>query len=361
MRSFRARPALSAAAALAAALAAGGLAAAPAAAAEPPPLHASPTPLLWPRSGLETVSATGPNDVWAGGYQGYQGIDWSVPGFGAGTIDVLPPKAVVTRWNGTYWQTHDMPGTGGDAAVENIDAGSPSNVWVAGRLHAFQDVMKHKPFVTRWDGTRWHSVPLPDGCAPRHPEADATGAWFACGTEILRWEGGAWTRYDAGAHDNCCIAVNAISAVPGGPAWAATTWGLVRWDGRAWSEIAELPQDVFWYRVLAVSADEVWATGTEPAPNGHRQWVLYRWDGESWSRAPAAPGGAELVRTGDGTMWAVQGTWGELSRLDGDTWTGVEVPVPDDGQITAAAAVPGAPTLWAVGKTKNVPVVLNNR
>ncbi|GGU92846.1 hypothetical protein GCM10010182_05250 [Actinomadura cremea] len=361
MRSFRVRPALSATAALATVLASAGLFAAPAAAAEPPPLHASPTPLLWPRSGLEAVSATGPNDIWAGGYQGYQGIDWSIPGFGAGTIDVLPPKAVVTRWNGTYWQTHDIPGTGGDAAVAEVDAGSPSNVWVTGALHAFQDVAKHVPFVARWDGTRMREVPLPGGCAPRHPEADATGAWFACGTTILRWENGRWTEYDAGAHDNCCIAVNDIAALPEGPAWAATTWGLVRWDGRAWSEIAELPQDVFWYDVLALSEDEVWATGSEPGGTGFRNRVLYRWDGETWSRGPATPSNEELMRTGDGTMWAVQGYWGELYRLDGDTWTEVEVPAPDDGHVTAATPVPGAPSLWAVGKTPDVPVVLNNR
>ncbi|RSN68089.1 hypothetical protein [Actinomadura sp. WAC 06369] len=360
MRSSRVRPARTLAAAVAAVLASAGLLAAPAAAAGPPPLHASPTPLLWPRSGLETVSATGPNDVWAAGYQGYQGIDWSIPMLGAGTIDVLPPKAVVTRWNGMFWQNYDIPGTGGDAVVTDIDAGSPTNVWAVGALHAFQDIMKHEPFVARWDGSRWHNVPLPGGCAPLDPEADATGAWLSCGKTVLRWQDGEWTRYDAGGHDGCCIGVTEISALPGGPAWAATTWGLVRWDGRAWSEIAELPQDVHWYRVTAVSDDEVWAAGTAPGGSGYRERVLYRWDGESWSEGPATPADGELIRTGDGTMWAVEGYWGGVHRFDGDAWTEVEVPVPDDGQITAATNVPGSPALWAVGKTRNVPVVLDN-
>ncbi|MFD0898918.1 hypothetical protein [Actinomadura sediminis] len=360
MRSSRVRPARTLTAALAAVLASAGPVAAPAAAAGPPPLHADPTPLLWPRSGLETVSATGPDDVWAGGYQGYQGIDWSIPGFGAGTIDILPPKAVVTRWNGTSWQTHDIPGTGGDAAVREIDAGSPTNVWVTGALHAFQDVAKHKPFVARWDGTRWHNVAPPDGCAPQNPEADAAGAWFTCGTTILRWEGGRWTRYDAGAHDNCCIAVNDISALPGGAAWAAATWGVVRWDGQRWSEVAGLPEDGFWNDVLAVSENEVWATGTARADNGHRRPVLYRWDGESWSEGPAPTYNVELVRTGDGTTWAVQASGGALYRLDGATWTRVDVPVTGGGEVTGATSVPGAASLWAVGKTESAPLVYTN-
>ncbi|MEV5831367.1 hypothetical protein AB0L25_37955 [Spirillospora sp. NPDC052242] len=348
---------------VAAVLAAGPLAApapAPAAAAGPPPLRASPAPLLWPQSGLEAVSATGPDDVWAAGYQGRQRYWWAWEGVGGRWIDVLPPKAVVTRWDGTSWQTHDLPGTGGDASAEEIDAGSPSNVWVTGTLHPLRDYPERVPFVARWDGTRWHDVPPPDGCAPRNPEADATGAWLTCGTTILRWENGAWTEYDAGAHDNCCIAVHDISAPPGGPAWAATTWGVVRWDGRAWSEAAGLPEDGFWSDVLAVSADEVWATGTARGADGRRAPVLYRWDGETWSEGPAPTYNVELIRTGDGTTWAVQPSGGAMYRLDGGAWTRVDVPTTGGGDVTGATAVPGAASLWAVGRTENVPLVFAN-
>ncbi|QFG22623.1 hypothetical protein [Actinomadura sp. WMMB 499] len=361
MRTSPVRPAVSAAAALAAVLLAAPVA--PAVAAEPPPLRAAPTPLLWPQSGLESVSATGPDDVWAAGYQGRQRYWVAVEGFGGWWVNVLPPKAVVTRWNGTSWQTHDIPGTGGDAAATDIDAGSPSNVWVTGARKPLRDLTEHEPFLSRWDGARWHDVAPPEGCWPRSPEADATGTWIACGTTVHRWEGGAWTEYDAGAHDNCCIAVNDISALPEGPAWAATTWGLVRWDGQAWSEVAELPEDVFWNEVLAVSADEVWATGTAPREDGSgwRDRVLYRWDGRTWSEGPATPSNEKLLRTGDGTIWAVQTTFGGgRYRLDGDAWTEVEVPVPGDGEITGATSVPGSPSLWMVGRTENVPLVYRN-
>ncbi|OLT11934.1 hypothetical protein BJF79_23230 [Actinomadura sp. CNU-125] len=316
--------------------------------------------MLWPQSGLEAVSATGPNDVWAAGYQGRQRYWWAIPGLGGNWINVLPPKAVVTRWNGTSWRTHDLPGTGGDASADEIDAGSPSNVWVTGTLHPLEDFPQRDPFVARWDGTAWHDVAPPEGCWPRSPQADGTGVWIACGTTIHRWENGAWTEYDAGAHDNCCIAVNDISAPPGGPAWAATTWGVVRWDGQGWSEVSGLPDDAFWNEVLAVSENEVWATGTVPRDSSGRERVLYRWDGETWTEGPATPSNEKLVRTGDGTTWAVQTSGGGQYRLDGDTWTEIDIPVPGGGEITGATAVPGAPTLWAVGKTEDVPLVYTN-
>jgi hypothetical protein len=338
-----------------AALLAGG----PATAAEPRPLRADATPWLWPRSGLEAVSATGPNDVWAVGYQGYQGIDWSVPGWGAGTIHVLPPKAMVVRWNGTSWQTHDLPGTGGDAVALEIDAASPDNVWVAGKLRP-HDSSNSATYVAHWDGTRWQQVPGPSGCPIWHPAADSTGAWFACGMDLYRFQNGQWTKQDAGAPNaSCCIGVVQISAVSDDSAWAASTWGLLHWDGDGWSKIPGY-DGVMWDRVMATSDTDVWASGRKWTGTTY-EGVFIRWDGHAWTDFPATPSNASMMRTGDGTMWALESYWGDLYRLEGATWTKVSLPVPSDGHVTGGTAVPGSPALWLVGKTPNVPVVISNR
>jgi hypothetical protein len=68
-----------------------------------------------------------------------------------------------------------------------------------------------------------------------------------------------------------------------------------------------------------------------------------------------------MIKTGDGTLWGLQEYLGELYRLDGSSWTQVAPPTPSDGQVTGGTAVPGSPALWLVGKTPNVPVVINNR
>lgn len=264
MKSFRVRPAASIAVAVATVLASGGLFAGPAAAAEPPSLHASPTPLLWPRSGLESVSATGPDDVWAAGYQGYQGFWWAWEGLGGTYVHVLQPKAVVTRWNGTSWQTHDLPGTGGDARAERIEAGAPGNVWVQGTLHPHHVFNGTAHYIARWDGARWRQVSLPStDCRPRLEDADASGAWFDCSGDVFRWEGGTWTRYDTDPEGQS-TGVSAISSLSAGSAWAATTENLLRWDGSRWSPAPGLPEGGYWYDVLAVSATEVWAAGLAP-------------------------------------------------------------------------------------------------
>ncbi|MFI0454398.1 hypothetical protein [Actinomadura sp. 6N118] len=331
----------------------------PALAAEPRELRSAATPWLWPRSGLEAVSATGPNDVWAAGYQGYQGIDWSVPGWGAGTIHVLPPKGAVVRWNGSSWKTYDLPGLGGDAVVQEIDAAAPDNVWVTGTLHP-HDSSKLAPYVARWDGVKWEQVQGPDnGCGPRKPAADSTGAWFACGTGLYRWENGQWTEQEAGAPDNCCISITEISVVSDTSVWASAIWGVLHWDGQRWSKVLS-PANTHWTGLLAVSDSEVWATGYKSTnePVGRR--VAQRWDGQTWRDVPATPSNENLIRTGDGTMWALQTFWGDLYRLDGDTWTKVALPVPADGNVTSGTAIPGSPALWLVGKSKNVPIVINN-
>ncbi|MGI8330325.1 hypothetical protein ACRYCC_10170 [Actinomadura scrupuli] len=330
----------------------------PATAAEPRPLQAAPTPWLWPRSGLEAVSATGPNDVWAAGYQGYQGIDWSVPGWGAGTIHVVPPKAMVVRWNGTSWNTYDLPGTSGDAVAQEIDAVSPDNVWVTGTLYP-HDSSKSAPYVAHWDGTRWQQVPGPGGCRPQRPAADSTGAWFSCAPGLFRWQNGQWTKQDAGAPDACCIGVDQISVVSDDSAWAASTWGLLHWDGHGWSTIPGF-DGVNWTRVTAFTDTDVWATGRKWTGSSTVQ-VSVRWDGRTWQEFPTTPSNERLIRTGDGTMWALQSFWGELYRLEGGAWTRVSLPVPSGGHVTGGTPVPGSPALWLVGKTPNVPVVINNR
>ncbi|MFS2295395.1 MAG: hypothetical protein FWJ90_22300 [Actinomadura sp.] len=338
---------------------AGLLAGPPAAAAEPAPLKPAPTPWLWPRSGLEAVSATGPNDVWAAGYQGYQGIDWSVPGWGAGTIHVLPPKPVVVRWNGRSWKTYDPPGAGGDAVMQEIEAESPSNVWVTGTLrpHGQQPA----PYLARWDGTGWQQVQgPPEGCAPRAPAADSGGVWFACGNDLYRWQDGQWARQETGRPGGCCVGVQEISVLSDDSAYAASTWGLLKWDGQTWSKVPGFG-DAQWTGVLAVSDDEVWATGLRSTGGALAERFMVRWDGRSWQEAPRTPSNEVLIKTGDGTLWAVQESWGELYRLDGSSWTKVTPPAPGDGRITGGTAVPGSPALWLVGKTPNVPVVINNR
>ncbi|MQY07297.1 ligand-binding sensor domain-containing protein [Actinomadura macrotermitis] len=323
----------------------------------------APAPFFWPRSGLEAVSASGPADVWASGYQGYQGIDWSIPGFGAGTVHVLPPKAAVSRWDGRSWKNYDLPDFGGDGVVSDIAAGSPSNVWAVGRLRP-NSSNDSAAYLAHFDGTAWKKVTMPETCLPTTPVADPAGdgLWVGCWQQTYRYQDGKWTQHDAGAPpDRCCIGVHEISVAPDRSAWAGTTWGLRRWTGSAWAKVEEVEKGVIVEQVLAIAADDVYIAGSKYTDASGQNPMFRHWDGRTWQDLKAEGGYGKLLHSSDGAVWKfIPNRWGGLYRLDGDSWTQVTVPVPSDGYLTDVASVPGSPVLWAVGKTKNVPVVARN-
>jgi hypothetical protein len=317
------------------------------------------TPWFWPRSGLQAVSASGPDDVWAVGYQGYQAVDWSIPGFGAGTIQVLPPKAAMARWNGRTWQGFDPPGFGAHGKLFEVDAASPEDAWITGGIwHSPEEA---EPYLGRWDGTRWHRVQPPEGCGLSMPAADTEGAWFVCGRDLARWEDGEWTLNDTGSPDRCCIQIHQFSVVSQKSIWVAATWGLLHWDGERWTAVPEF-EGVITTSVVASSDTDVRATGYKYIDGANRPIDL-RWDGERWHSFPDAPG-RTLLRDGGGALWSYSAlTYGDPYRLDGDTWTQVplaEVAPRPTTQLETMAAIPGSEALWIVGATKDVPVVLTN-
>lgn len=97
-------------------------------------------------SELASVSADGPGDAWAVGYQdssnGYTGAP------------------LVEHWNGSTWAAVTPPSAGsfdaGKATLGAVYAASPSDVWAGvravGNIHG--NVLMH------WDGTSWASVPV---------------------------------------------------------------------------------------------------------------------------------------------------------------------------------------------------------
>ena len=140
-------------------------------------------PDLGPRSGLESVSAVSPDDVWATG--------WSQDG------------AVALHWDGTSWTD-----TGADISVDTwlfgVSAISPDDVWAVGaQLRA-----PVRAVAIHWDGHVWTSVPP---LQPGHPErrllavsADSGQDVWAVGYRLggadwvrmyQRWDGSGWVRH----------------------------------------------------------------------------------------------------------------------------------------------------------------------
>lgn len=267
------------------------------------------------RNVLYAVSATGPEDVWA---VGYQYVDANQGGV-----------ALVEHWDGHAWSM--VPAhAGGSSVLYGVKAFAPDDVWAVGSRGSYP------PEVTlteHWDGNAWTVVPSPSpGVADRLHAVDGTSGldvWAVGSTYrsaptahglILHWDGAAWTRERGGAGpDGVYTFLLATTAITAGDAWAMGETGpsldgyvpvLTHWNGSRWDPVpgpaaAQAPRI---FGADAVGPGDVWAVGGRDSAYGGLS--LLRWDGARWTREPTHdPRGGEtleavsLLPTGDG--WAV--------------------------------------------------------
>jgi hypothetical protein len=132
-------------------------------------------PLVLPRppdsddSGLRSVAAASPNDIWAAGYDD-EGLTRDDP--------------LVYHWNGEHWRMASPPGVGElpdvVGGLSGIAARSKSDIWaVGGYVGPGGDPTLVGPGrIWRWNGTRWQGIAAQPG---RVLEAIATdrgkGLW----------------------------------------------------------------------------------------------------------------------------------------------------------------------------------------
>lgn len=255
-------------------------------------------PMPLPGAGaLNSVSADGPDDVWAAG--------WSIP---AGTsIDKSETamRPLVAHWNGRSWQFIHLPAPG-SVGLSQVVALAPNDVWVAGPgLYS-----NGTPIVRRWDGARWESVRAPFGPRDgsfRLTATSASDAWAVGGQEV-------------DGH------VETLAA---------------HWNGHTWM-IARTPTqntDSMLVDVHAISPTDIWALGASQFLNQTGNETSFtppvaiyeHWDGHGWSLAPVASereGLETLAAAPDGAVWAAGGcgTQDIVTRWSGHTWQPVRHP-----------------------------------
>jgi hypothetical protein len=125
---------------------------------------------------LSTVSATGPDDVWAAGHS-----------------DGSP---LFLHYDGTAWTRVPNPSPAG-GLVTSIEARGPGDVWAVG----FRNIDRRRFGIAfHFDGTAWRELALPEG-VPLLTDVTGSGdgvvvvghdGWTT--SVALRWEAGRWTR-----------------------------------------------------------------------------------------------------------------------------------------------------------------------
>ena len=193
---------------------------------------------------LEAVAVIGPDDVWVAGgtyvsytrkLQHWDGVDWSVvPSSKAGTIHALDasgPADVwavgargdgrrtvphIQRWDGHEWFIVEPPPTGHEAALYDVYARTPDDVWAVGGT-AREAAGDYEALIMHWNGQRWRVLPAPEvGSLYGVDGTAADDVWAVSAYDgVIRWDGERWTRLGGPTF----ITTYGIATDPAGSVW----------------------------------------------------------------------------------------------------------------------------------------------
>jgi hypothetical protein len=263
---------------------------------------------------LSGVSASGPADVWAAGYQ-----------------NTSPYYSLIEHWDGTRWSVPDA-GTG-STYLTSVVALAPDDVWAGGSTNYVGSGL-----LIHWDGAAWIRTVLPGaivirGLAPIGPNdiwavGQQSTSQFLDLTVAVHWDGSSWTKVPTP------------------------------------SPLRIHPEDENWLTsVVAVSTDDVWATGVARDHDWgiSDQPFVVHWDGTKWSMVPSPNiGGGNFdndlwgaAAFGSNDVWAVgsignEPDWSTFTEhWDGASWT--EEADRGPGRMLGLATDPTTRALWSVG------------
>jgi hypothetical protein len=165
-------------------------------------------------SSLSAVEALAPDDAWA---------------VGSGAAGVL-----VTHWDGVAWSIVDVPHTE-HARLADVEALAPDDVWAVG--WSSTGTMANRPtppVVLHFDGTAWesHELPVPDDMfvAPFAVTAPAANDVWIVGWQggsnlgehygrltpfVAHWDGAGWSLVDVGVEDPPAVLFGATADTDG--------------------------------------------------------------------------------------------------------------------------------------------------
>lgn len=326
---------------------------------------------------LQSVAAVSTNMVWAVGYD-LKGT----------TKSTLVKQTLIERFNGASWSITSSPNSGkGDTILSGVAAITATDAWAVG-------YSTNGALVLHYNGRNWRVFSAPVACQLNAVTAvSATNVW-AVGTMSGRacaehFDGNDWDLVQmpvSGTADNTLLSVTAISAAD---VWAVGSYCLgngcdrgggifqamiLHFDGSRWS-IAASPQPGTLANhlnaVIAISATDVWAVGSDSSNPQVSTPMILRFDGNSWFQVagPDVKGSGSLsgitgvsptdiTAIGSTRTSAASGDQTLITHFDGNTWSVVSSPSPGvdnalNGIAHVAGATPGSAQYWAVGSYNN--------
>ncbi|GGS79078.1 hypothetical protein GCM10010156_42320 [Planobispora rosea] len=225
--------------------------------------------------------------------------------------DATPaPRATGEVAQAPEWKAAPDPGLSGSAALVDVAAGGPGDVWAVGYQDSAED-REGSPAVVRWDGTRWREVPVGE-------------------RDLYHVEG-----VSVGGPDDVWIVGNGETAV------------AARWNGRRWTW--ERPFGIahdYRFTDVAVSGGRAWFTANTPSGT-----VVLEWDDGEFRNAYQSGGTLRAITVKDGHVWAVGGDESGPMVLHGTStvWEAFRIPDIPGGRLNRVWQISPS-DVWAVGE-----------
>lgn len=252
---------------------------------------------------FESVWASGPGDIWAGGGQGYLG-----------------------HFDGEQWVLID-PWDRGPVRVDALWGFARDDIWAVGF-----DTVAH------YDGLAWEVLVV-------SIDRDLFGLWgmapddiwaVGSGGIILHYDGDAWTTHTTW---NGYQSLYAVAGLDADTVFAVGEDGLVlRWDGEHWSQMSS-PTEETLYGVHADAAGRMVAVGGDGD--------VIRWSGSGWEDVYTGSSHDLFGVTSLGDRTYAVGRYGEILVEEEGTWSSQSSG--GDSRLKAVARL-DATSLVAVGQ-----------
>jgi hypothetical protein len=265
---------------------------------------------------------------------------------------------IAERWNGRRWRAAALP-AGLTGTLGAASAPSATDIWAVTELTGL---------VLHYNGTRWsvarrftehQDLPLEFSGVTAFSPGDVwvfgdSDAYPGFGTWHLH--GRTWTKVTGvGAAIGSASALSATSIWAVGGNASAPQDIVEHYNGSTWRrQHSPALKNVQYAGILALSSDNVWATGSVFTAGRNVSWLLH-WNGQAWSRV-AVPWAVLLgqpVSDGAGGLWAAgeataTGNWYAVHRSAAGAWH--RYLITKTGQAPALALIPGTTSVWAAGQ-----------
>ncbi len=236
---------------------------------------------------LESISGTGPDDMWAAGWDNNEETD---------TIAML-----FEHWDGTAWQAATSPTPGGSFQFAfGITAVSSDDVWAVGSDETGQPVT----LAAEWNGKVWSITPTPDFNGGPDAQNELTGV-SATGSDNVWASGFADNVNDKNLADPF----------------------VLHWNGKSWT-LTEVPnpnstkEGSRLNAIQALSSTDVWSVGQTQKNNGSILSLTEQYDGTSWTISPS-PDPGMIGKLVDNSLDSVGSAGGRnLFAVGADEMTG---------------------------------------